>query len=137
MTQKVVINRNSHGFTLSTSAIIKLIEMQSPILKKMTETEYYGSVSVENDIYSNKKGRYYIDPRYGQVMDGGIIYTFDDTKVNRSHPDLLSLFDILDDVGGEHSHLKVVEIPDDVEYTIEESDMSGVEWIEEKHRKWY
>ena len=33
------------------------------------------------------------------------------------------------------SYLKVVEIPDDVEWTISEYD--GVEWVDEVHRSWY
>ena len=35
---------------------------------------------------------------------------------------------------GSHSLLKVVEIPDDVKWTIEDYD--GVEWVEEVHRTW-
>jgi hypothetical protein len=36
--------------------------------------------------------------------------------------------------GAECSRLKIVEIPDDVEWEIEEYD--GNEWVAEKHRKW-
>jgi len=36
---------------------------------------------------------------------------------------------------GRWSDLKIVEIPDDVEWEICEYD--GLEWIAEKHRKWY
>jgi len=35
---------------------------------------------------------------------------------------------------GDHAELKVVEIPDDVEYLIEEYD--GLEHIAEAHRTW-
>lgn len=35
---------------------------------------------------------------------------------------------------GKFSELKIVEIPDDVEWEIAEYD--GVEWVAEKHRKW-
>ena len=38
------------------------------------------------------------------------------------------------DASGAHASLSVVEIPDDVEYTIEEYD--GVEWIAEEHQTW-
>lgn len=37
-------------------------------------------------------------------------------------------------MSGPHASLKVVEIPDDVEWTIEEYD--GNEWVAEKHRTW-
>jgi hypothetical protein len=35
---------------------------------------------------------------------------------------------------GSHAELKVIEIPDDVDWVIEEYD--GCEWISEKHRVW-
>ena len=35
---------------------------------------------------------------------------------------------------GAYANLKVVEIPDDVEWTIQEYD--GSEWVAEKHRTW-
>lgn len=40
-----------------------------------------------------------------------------------------------EDADGEFAELKVVDIPDDVEWTIEEHD--GMEWVSEKHRTWY
>ena len=38
------------------------------------------------------------------------------------------------DIGARYSYLKVVEIPDGVDWQIEEYD--GKEWIAEKHRTW-
>ena len=39
-----------------------------------------------------------------------------------------------EDADGTFAELKVVNIPDDVEWTIEEYD--GMEWVAEKHRTW-
>jgi len=39
-----------------------------------------------------------------------------------------------DDVNGRFSELKVVDIPDDVEWQIDEYD--GAEWVAEVHRTW-
>jgi hypothetical protein len=39
-----------------------------------------------------------------------------------------------DDANGRFSELKVVNIPDEVEWQIEEYD--GLEWVAEKHRIW-
>jgi hypothetical protein len=39
-----------------------------------------------------------------------------------------------DDVNGRFSELKVVDIPDDVEWQIDDYD--GLEWVAEKHRIW-
>jgi hypothetical protein len=36
--------------------------------------------------------------------------------------------------GSTYSQLRIVEIPDDVEWQIEEYD--GSEWVSEKHRTW-
>lgn len=48
------------------------------------------------------------------------------------------LIDIVEEWGerawGRHAELEVVEIPDDVDFTIEEYD--GKEWIAEVHRTW-
>lgn len=35
---------------------------------------------------------------------------------------------------GDYAELKVVEIPDDVQWIVEEYD--GAEWVAEKHRTW-
>jgi len=51
---------------------------------------------------------------------------------NREDKDLV---DIAKEIGDE-SIVKVVEIPDDVEYTIEENECSLCEYISEKHRVW-
>ena len=48
------------------------------------------------------------------------------------------LIQIVEEMGeeasGQYSNLKVVEIPDDVDWEIKDYD--GVEWIAEKHRTW-
>lgn len=40
----------------------------------------------------------------------------------------------LEESSGKWAELKIVEIPDDVEFTIEGYD--GLEWVAEKHRTW-
>lgn len=55
----------------------------------------------------------------------------------RNDPKLVKVVEELGskDASGEHAELKIVEIPDDVEWQIEEYD--GYEHIAEKHRTWY
>ena len=61
-------------------------------------------------------------------------YGFEFRK-DRSNPALVKCVEALGDKSsGGLSNLKVVEIPDDVEWEIEEH--GGVEWVTEKHRKW-
>jgi len=56
--------------------------------------------------------------------------------VDRDCPILLQVIEQLgvDACSGKYAQLKVVEIPDDVEWGIEEYD--GREWIAEVHRTW-
>jgi len=55
--------------------------------------------------------------------------------IERTDPDLITVVKKLKEkANGEHAKLKIVEIPDNTEYTIEEYD--GIEWIAEKHRIW-
>lgn len=54
---------------------------------------------------------------------------------NRSDPLMVQAVEELGEAAsGELAELKVVEIPDDVEWVIEEYD--GVEWVSEQHRTW-
>lgn len=53
----------------------------------------------------------------------------------RHDPKLVEVVERLgDEANGWSAKLEVVEIPDDVEWTIQEYD--GQEWIAEKHRTW-
>jgi hypothetical protein len=56
-------------------------------------------------------------------------------EIPRNDPDLVATVEELGrEANGRYAELKVVEIPDDVEWVIEEYD--GLEWIAEKHRTW-
>ena len=53
----------------------------------------------------------------------------------RENEDVFDCFDAIGDkINKKWSKLQVVEIPEDVDYTIEDYD--GSEWIAEKHRTW-
>ena len=56
-------------------------------------------------------------------------------EVPRDLPELIHVVEELGkEADGGFGELKIVEIPDDVEWTIEEYD--GLEWVAEKHRVW-
>jgi hypothetical protein len=81
------------------------------------------SISEEaEEVYRNKKG----------ISD-------DESWWSRMIPrDDLILVEIVESMGeksfGSFAELKIVEIPDDVEWQIDEYD--GAEWVAEKHRTW-
>jgi len=59
----------------------------------------------------------------------------DSDLYRRDDPDLIAAVEELgEDAGGGFSALKVVEIPDDVDWRVEQ--FGGKEWVAEKHRTW-
>lgn len=57
-------------------------------------------------------------------------------EIERDDPILVGVVTALGDkASGHHAKLKIVEIPLDVEYFIQEHD--GLEHVAEKHRTWY
>lgn len=58
-----------------------------------------------------------------------------ESDLDRSDPDLIGVIEKLGkDANGWAADLKIIEIPDDVEWEIGEYD--GREWVAEKHRTW-
>lgn len=106
--RQVVINTSYGGFGLSDEAI-----------------ELYGKYNNLNLIKQGKS--YYIDDDYRN--------NFNHRYIKRDDPILIRVVNELGDkANGKYSKLKIVEIPSDVQYTIEEYD--GDEWIAEEHRTW-
>jgi hypothetical protein len=76
----------------------------------------------------SKKALALYNKRSGSAHD----YTGD---ILRDCPHLVRLVEEMGEkAGSSHSRLRIVEIPDDVEWQIEEYD--GSEWVAEKHRTW-
>lgn len=64
----------------------------------------------------------------------GAVATYD-FNIKRNDPILVEIVEQLGEAAdGDFAELKVIEIPDDVQWTVEEYD--GAEWIAEKHRTW-
>ena len=116
---KVVINRCYGGFGLSHEAIMRYSELAGLNLVSVTKEKGF---SFGPD--------YYID---GIVDDDHYWYYY---NIERSDPKLIQVVEELgeDRASGRFAELKVVEIPDDVEFYVSEYD--GNEWVAEKHRTW-
>jgi hypothetical protein len=115
MVQKIVINRCYGGFGLSHEAIMRYAELKGINLVFQKE-DVFGLIHYYKD--EIKQENY-----------------FSHRDIERNDPVLVQVVQEMGDkANGRHSRLGVVEIPDGIEWTIEEYD--GSEYIAEIHRKW-
>jgi hypothetical protein len=112
---KIVINSDYGGFSLSDEAILEYGRLKGLNLVKDENTSwnlsifYKDSIAEEND--------------------------FEDRVIPRNDPALIEVVEKLGEAAnGFAANLKTVEIPEDVDWCIEEND--GREWVSEKHRTW-
>jgi hypothetical protein len=118
--QKVVINNKHGGFGLSEKALDRLVE------------EYgFETTDYDDGEYRNPDA----DIIDGEGILGGRDYFLTDDSEYRDHPAVIEVVEQLGvEASGDYADLKVVEIPEDVEWEIKEYD--GNEWVAEKHRTW-
>lgn len=116
---KVAINTDFGGFGLSDAAFEKLLDRKGVPFEK-SKNDRYGMVNYYQPGHLDEND-YYISP-----------YEF---YGDRADPDLIA---VIEEFGSRadsnYSSLKIVEIPDDVDWFIDEYD--GRETIHEKHRTW-
>ena len=112
---KIVINSDYGGFSLSDQAVLAYGRKKGLNLVKDENTSwsvsifYKGTVAEEN--------------------------YFEDREIPRNDPDLVTVVEVLgESANGFAASLKIVEIPEDVDWCVEEND--GREWVSEKHRTW-
>ena len=111
MPQKIVINASFGKFSISRKAILRM-------KKKGYEVNEQDVLNLE------------YKPRHPEGF--GDVYGHD---VPRNHPVLVRAVEIMRELAsGFGAYLKVVEIPDNVEWEIHEK--NGREWVAEKHRTW-
>jgi len=127
---KVVINKRHGGFSLSHAAVMRYAELVGMTL-------YFESSLVSGMV------NYYKVPveEFKKLVNSGASYsilnplTFSEGSICRDDPMLAQVVEELGEAAnGRYSKLKVVEIPDDIEWIIDDYD--GVEWVAERHRTW-
>jgi hypothetical protein len=139
---KVVINRCFGGFGLSHEAVMRYFEIKGITVYPEQGKDYwklwtYWTVKPEDRIESKEGEDFYKMPiedraAYNKAHSEQTIYERD---IERNDPALVQAVEELGDAAnGAHAELAVVEIPDDVDYRIEEYD--GREHIAEAHRTW-
>jgi len=114
MVQKVVINVCFGGFGLSQEAVEWMRENYDDIEEQTTlPGEYYSDGSGPCQSWHDSYGR----------------------GIPRDHEALIAVIKNSDiSHNGRHSELRIVEVPDGVNWVIDEYD--GQECVEEKHRSW-
>jgi len=145
---KIVINNCFGGFSLSDEAYEKLIEWGVPVKAytkepRNTKTGLYDVKPKENE------GEIIFDRKLGtigetsesenklELLSLDFLGRYWETWIddNRTHPLLIRVVkELKKKANGRCAELKIVEIPDGVEYEIDEYD--GLESIHEKHRSW-
>lgn len=158
MVQRIVINACHGGFGLSPAAVKRMAELQGkPCYFFTTEpTDLHKHIPIE---WPGEKDLFWSafsvpDPDanrgYGS-MAGWHALTLEERRAaneqfrsislpmrpeNRTDPLLLQVVDELgsEKASGFCAKLEIVEVPDGVEWEIEEYD--GLEWVAEKHRTW-
>jgi len=135
--KKIVINDCYGGFGLSYKAIMRYAELKKINLYAFFEKSIGDKNYIEYD--PKKHGEepfllhYYTskNPKIEEEND----YYFSYRDIPRDDPDLIRVVEELGvEANGGFAELLIVEIPDDVEWEIEEYD--GSEWVSEKHRRW-
>lgn len=126
---EIVINKCFGGFGLSVEAQKKMAETGCEHMKWMPEDEYFKSTESRED-----RDKFYkmceVLGKDGKTLDDG--HDMDDA---RACPLLVNTVrEMGKDADGQHARLKIVDIPDGVEWIVEDYD--GQERIAEKHRTW-
>jgi hypothetical protein len=134
--QRIVINNCFGGFGLSVASYEKLIEWGVPVRayidpERDSETGLYkkqpandGEVVFDRDL-DEQNGERRLSGRYWDTW----------TRDNRTHPLVVRVVEELgEEASGEHAKLKIIEVPDGIEWTIEEYD--GNEHVAEVHETW-
>jgi len=123
---KIAINSCYGGFSLSNRVFERMIELGFPY--------YENSKEVPEDF----KGHYIVKTRSGMFNDYYLTYKnldYDDYYSVRVDPILIrAIEELKSEASTRVSEIKIIEIPDDVEWDIDEYD--GIESVHEKHQSW-
>lgn len=140
--QRIVINSCYGGFGLSNEAILRYLELSGiPVWNEVQSSiipfkywlvppgpERVSDPSAEDWHNMTMQERQAHNQKYDTQI-------FNDRDVARDDPFLVKVVEEMGkQASGSHAELKIVEVPGDVDWIIEEYD--GNEWVAEKHRKW-
>jgi hypothetical protein len=137
---KVVINKCYGGFGLSPLAIKRLAELQGRECYFFTGglDSPYKRVSLEEatkSIFSHAYDVPEISMENSRNNEYYLAHSLYYNSIDRSDPLLIRVVEELgENVNTNYSRLEIIEIPDGIDFEIEEYD--GQEWVSESHRTW-
>jgi len=141
---KVLINKCYGGFSVTPEVIKRLVILEAKCIEKIAPKKYYGRESEwKKDFpnYLDMGGGFFAHKHEYNVYKDGFLYQLidgygDEKSKTRTDKDLISVFEELGSKksSGMCAKLGVVEIPDGIDFVIEEYD--GYESVAEKHRTW-
>lgn len=129
---KIVINDCFGGFSLSHQAMKRYGEL---IGVKLVVVGYKG-LNDPKILEDDETDNYFLIAYHRNKFDPDVQDTISNCEFNRDDPLLIQIVEELgaDAASGRCARLKIVEIPDDVDWEVKSYD--GSEWIAEKHRTW-
>lgn len=139
---KIVVNRNYGGFGISHKGLMKYAELKG--IKLYAYKDYYNHAFNTNLVLLTDEEA--ISERAATIYySTSILHTVEDLNADsgylnerdiaRNDPALVQAVEQLGtEANARYADLEVVEIPDDVDWQIDEYD--GWESIHEKHRSW-
>lgn len=146
---KIVINKCYGGFSLSPRAVARLAELrgqtayfipfkgETPVPVSQLSSIFWSAYNTPTPT-KNPSGpewtKMSLEERKAHNAKTSVEF-IDTCRDNRADPLLVQVVEEMGDAAsGDLSELKIVEVPDGVEYELEEYD--GMESIHEKHRVW-
>ena len=139
--QRIVINACHGGFGLSNDAVLRYLELcgtpvWSEVHRGLVRFKYWLVPPAER--IEEPSAEVWRDMTIQERQAHNTAYSkqvFYDRDVPRDDPFLVeTVLELGEKADGDHANLKVVEIPGDVDWVIEEYD--GKEWVAEVHRTW-
>ena len=139
---KIAINKCYGGFSLSDKAIEMIMKRKGLNCYRYKQTKFRYSDGVDeytriddNELESSSIMNYStidLGKTIGNIPDENFWYY---RNLERTDEDLVSVIEELgNEASGQYGSVKVIEIPDDVDWEIDDYD--GIETIHEKHRSW-
>ena len=131
---KVVINNTYGGFSLSSKGTEAYYARKGKKVWWFVNPVENGRTNFDKHVPCDDPGKGYFAHCYSSKEPNEDNY-LSVRDMERNDPDLIAVVEELGaEASGRFASLKIVEIPDDVDWVIEEYD--GLEWIAESHRTW-